>query len=67
MSLRGEAYQISFILQNFLQVVWLYVIFQNGVFRIPYVRKSDEAQYVCKASNSGGSSEIRTILYVSGG
>lgn len=42
-------------------------VLQNGIFRIPYVQKSDEAQYTCRASNSAGSAEIRTVLYVSGG
>lgn len=31
------------------------------------MRKSDEAQYICKATNSAGSAEVRTILYVTAG
>ena len=41
--------------------------FVNGVFRLPAAKKSDEAIYYCKATNSAGSADIRTILYVRGG
>lgn len=41
--------------------------FVNGVFRIPSVRRSDEAEYYCSAKNTAGSAQVRTIIYVSGG
>ncbi|XP_048238836.1 basement membrane-specific heparan sulfate proteoglycan core protein-like isoform X2 [Haliotis rufescens] len=43
-----------------------YATVENGVFRIASVRKSDEAEYYCKASNPAGMSTVRTILYVTG-
>ncbi|XP_067659130.1 basement membrane-specific heparan sulfate proteoglycan core protein-like isoform X2 [Haliotis asinina] len=43
-----------------------YATVENGVFRIPSVRKSDEAEYYCKATNPAGMSTVRTILYVTG-
>lgn len=41
--------------------------FRNGVFSIPAVRKSDEAEYRCIAKNRAGMAEVRTIIYVRGG
>ena len=41
--------------------------FVNGVFRIPSVRKADEAEYRCVATNSAGTASVRTIIYVTGG
>ena len=41
--------------------------FVDGVFRIPAVRRSDEAEYFCTAKNTAGSAQVRTIIYVSGG
>lgn len=41
--------------------------FSNGVFRIPYARKSDEAEYSCTATNTAGSDTQKTIIYVRGG
>ena len=40
--------------------------FIGGVFRIPAVRKSDESEYFCHASNSAGTDSLRTILFVRG-
>ncbi|CAG2167829.1 unnamed protein product, partial [Oppiella nova] len=40
--------------------------FINGLFRIDSVRKSDESEYFCHASNSAGSDSLRTILFVRG-
>ena len=39
-------------------------VISGGLFRIPIVQRSDESEYYCKASNVAGSTEIRTILYV---
>ncbi|KAK3104524.1 hypothetical protein FSP39_004009 [Pinctada imbricata] len=39
----------------------------NGVLRIPFALRSDEAQYFCKATNVAGTNEVRTILYVTEG
>ncbi|XP_070560391.1 basement membrane-specific heparan sulfate proteoglycan core protein-like isoform X2 [Ptychodera flava] len=39
--------------------------FINGVFTIPEVEKSDEAEYFCEASNAAGSVKVRTVIYVS--
>ena len=39
----------------------------NGVLLIPRARKSDEAEYMCTATNSAGTASVRTILYVRGG
>lgn len=41
--------------------------FYDGVFRIPYARKSDEGQYTCSAVNSAGTDSRTTIIYVSEG
>ncbi|KAG1651176.1 Basement membrane-specific heparan sulfate proteoglycan core protein [Nymphon striatum] len=41
--------------------------FQNGVFRISSVRKSDESEYFCSASNSLGSDKLRTVIIVNQG
>lgn len=38
--------------------------FNNGVFRIPSARRTDEAEYFCKATNVVGMATVRTILYV---
>ncbi|XP_064642804.1 basement membrane-specific heparan sulfate proteoglycan core protein-like isoform X7 [Lineus longissimus] len=40
--------------------------FINGVFIIPFARKTDEAEYACKASNTAGEASTKTILYVKG-
>lgn len=40
--------------------------FIDGVFRIPAARKSDEGEYFCTASNSMGTDNIRTVLFVKG-
>ena len=37
---------------------------QNGVFRIASIRKSDEAEYYCTATNAAGTASVRTIIYV---
>ncbi|CAG7838540.1 unnamed protein product [Allacma fusca] len=39
---------------------------ENGILRIPSVRKSDEAEYFCSASNLAGTENLRTVLYVEG-
>ncbi|XP_021372607.1 basement membrane-specific heparan sulfate proteoglycan core protein-like isoform X2 [Mizuhopecten yessoensis] len=36
----------------------------GGLLRISNIQPSDEAEYFCKATNVAGSSEIKTILYV---
>ena len=41
--------------------------FANGFFTIPAVRKSDEREYKCVATNSAGETSVRTIIYVRGG
>lgn len=41
--------------------------FENGIFRIPSVRKSDESEYFCSATNSLGSDKLRTVIIVSQG
>ncbi|ESO88860.1 hypothetical protein LOTGIDRAFT_125492, partial [Lottia gigantea] len=38
----------------------------NGVFRIESATKSDESEYYCKATNSAGMAQVRTIVYVTG-
>ncbi|XP_054159296.1 basement membrane-specific heparan sulfate proteoglycan core protein-like isoform X2 [Oppia nitens] len=40
--------------------------FVNGIFRIDSVRKSDESEYFCHASNTAGTDSLRTILLVNG-
>ncbi len=44
-----------------------HVLFQNGIFRIRYVRLSDQGEYKCEARNSAGGAGVRTVLYVSEG
>ncbi|XP_060586623.1 basement membrane-specific heparan sulfate proteoglycan core protein-like isoform X4 [Ruditapes philippinarum] len=39
-------------------------ITSDGVFTIPRVRQEDESDYYCKATNDLGTTELRTILYV---
>ena len=39
----------------------------DGVFTIPRARPDDEADYYCKATNEAGTTELRTILYVTRG
>ena len=39
----------------------------DGVFRLSSVRKSDEAEYFCTATNAAGTASIRTIIYVTAG
>ncbi|XP_070207543.1 basement membrane-specific heparan sulfate proteoglycan core protein-like isoform X4 [Littorina saxatilis] len=41
-----------------------YATVQDGVFRIANIRKSDEAEYYCTATNIAGTSSTRTIVYV---
>lgn len=41
--------------------------FDGGVFRIASVTRADEAEYYCKATNTAGTTTVRTILYVTGG
>ena len=41
-----------------------YATVQDGVMRIPNVRKSDEAEYYCTATNPAGTTSVRTIIYV---
>ncbi|XP_015523861.1 muscle, skeletal receptor tyrosine-protein kinase-like [Neodiprion lecontei] len=38
--------------------------FENGIWRLPSARKSDEDEYKCIARNSAGTTEQRTILYI---
>ncbi|XP_046419553.1 basement membrane-specific heparan sulfate proteoglycan core protein-like [Neodiprion fabricii] len=38
--------------------------FENGIWRLPSARKSDEDEYKCIARNSAGTTEHRTILYI---
>ena len=40
--------------------------FVNGYFRIPAVKRTDEAEYFCEASNQAGTVNVRTVLYVTG-
>ena len=40
---------------------------RDGVFRIPSARTSDQSEYYCKATNAAGSSDVRTVVYVTGG
>jgi len=40
------------------------VVSTDSYFRIPQARRSDEADYFCKATNEHGSTDMRTILYV---
>ncbi|XP_064610527.1 LOW QUALITY PROTEIN: basement membrane-specific heparan sulfate proteoglycan core protein-like [Liolophura sinensis] len=40
--------------------------FDGGVFRIASVTRADEAEYYCKATNTAGTTTVRTILYVTG-
>lgn len=37
---------------------------ETGVFFIPAAQRTDEAEYICKAINSAGSSTVRTVLFV---
>ncbi|KAL3861185.1 hypothetical protein ACJMK2_007245 [Sinanodonta woodiana] len=37
---------------------------QDGVFQLPRAQSSDEGDYFCKATNKVGTSDMRTILYV---
>jgi len=39
----------------------------DGILRIPNVRRDDESDYYCKATNNVGTSEMRTLLYVTPG
>lgn len=41
--------------------------FYNGIFRIPYARRTDEAEYTCTATNSAGSDSRTTLIYVRDG
>ncbi|KAK3801367.1 hypothetical protein RRG08_059069 [Elysia crispata] len=38
---------------------------ETGVLRIDSARVTDQAEYFCRASNSEGTTELRTIIYVS--
>ncbi|XP_046742518.1 basement membrane-specific heparan sulfate proteoglycan core protein [Diprion similis] len=38
--------------------------FENGIWRLPSARLSDEDEYKCIARNSAGTTEQRTILYI---
>ncbi|KAK7494115.1 hypothetical protein BaRGS_00014588, partial [Batillaria attramentaria] len=44
-----------------------YASVQDGILRIPSVRKADEAEYYCTATNQAGTASVRTIVYVRGG
>ena len=39
----------------------------DGLFTIPRARPEDESDYYCKATNEAGTTELRTILYVTRG
>lgn len=41
-----------------------YATVQDGILRIPNIRKSDEAEYYCTATNAAGTASVRTIIYV---
>ncbi|XP_025082607.1 basement membrane-specific heparan sulfate proteoglycan core protein-like isoform X8 [Pomacea canaliculata] len=41
-----------------------YAVVSEGIFRIPSVRKADEAEYYCTATNRAGTGSTRTIIYV---
>ncbi|KAK6175562.1 hypothetical protein SNE40_014001 [Patella caerulea] len=38
----------------------------NGLFKIASATKNDESEYYCKATNSAGMAQVRTIVYVTG-
>lgn len=44
-----------------------YSSFYEGIFRIPNVKKDDEAEYYCTAVNPAGNGTTRTLLLVNGG
>lgn len=39
----------------------------DGTLYIPSVRREDESEYYCKATNDVGTTELRTLIYVTPG